>query len=59
MRKIGQSLAKSLLLILLSAALGTGLLLLSELLPAGPMDRHLAGYRQVSQPVYLVYQQAG
>ena len=42
MKKFGQCLAKSLLFILLSAALGTGLLILSELLPAGPMDRHLA-----------------
>ena len=47
MRKIRQSLAKSLLLILLSAALGTGLLILSELLPAGPMDRHLADSAEI------------
>ena len=40
-RTFWRNTGKSLLLILLCAALGTGLLLLSEFLPAGPMDKNL------------------
>ena len=42
-------LGKSLLLILLSAVLGTGLLILSEFLPADPMDRNLARSADIFQ----------
>ncbi len=41
-RKLWQYAGKPLLLVLLSAAVGTGLLVLSEFLPAEPMDRNLA-----------------
>ncbi len=40
---------KSLLLILLSAIVGTGLLILSEFLPAEPMDRNLARSADIFQ----------
>ena len=40
-RTFWRNTGKSLLLILLCAVLGTGLLLLSEFLPAGPMDKNL------------------
>ena len=44
-RKVG----KSVLLIVLSAALGTGLLVLSEFMPAEPMDRNLARSADIFQ----------
>lgn len=44
-----KQLGKSLLLILLSAVLGTGLLILSEFLPAEPMDRNLARSADIFQ----------
>ena len=47
--KFWRHVAQSLLLILLSALVGTGLLILSEFLPAEPMDQHLDSSADIFQ----------